>query len=209
MRRLLIVGAGGHGKVVAEAAESMRVWKEISFLDDQYPEMGKVLNYSVIGMIKDASKFLSEYDSTVVAIGNSDIRLDLIENLSSLGYLLPLITHSTAWVSPSASLAAGCVVLANAVVNAEASIGMGCVINTSAVIEHDCHLGNGIHACPNSSLGGGVNVGDHAWIGIGCSVIHCVSIGERVIMGAGSVVTNDIGENDITVAGVPAKRVSK
>lgn len=209
MNRLLIVGAGGHGKVVAEAAESMDFWDEISFLDDKYPVMKGVLSYSIIGKVADAYDFLSEFNSVFVAVGNANVRMSLMKNLYKLGFLLPSLTHSEAWVSPSATLGAGSVVLAKAVVNADAFLGEGCIVNTSAVVEHDCYLDEAVHVCPNSALGGGVKVGEYSWLGLGCVVIQCLHIGERVVVGAGAVVIHSIEENGITVVGIPAQKVVK
>jgi len=208
MSRLLIVGAGGHGKVVAEAAVSTGNWDEIAFLDAKYPAIKKVLIYPVIGNVDNAVNFLPDFDSTVVAIGNSDIRMNIINDLHESGFLLPTIIHSTACISPSATLDAGSVVFAHAVINADARLGRGCIVNTSAIIEHDCCLEDGVHICPNASVGGGVEVGECSWIGIGSSVVHYIKIGDRVIIGAGAAVTENV-EAGLTVVGVPAKRIVK
>lgn len=206
MSKLLIVGAGGHGKVVAEAAVSMERWESIVFFDDRYRELDGSLPWPVIGSFDTATKDNMEYTDIVVAIGDGRKRLELLDRYIGQGFKAPVVIQAGAWISPTAKLGAGSVVLAQAAINAAAHIGRGCIINTGATVDHDCNIGDGVHICPGIHLGGGVNIGRLSWIGIGTSVIHNTTIGEKVIIGGGSVVIGDLKANH-TYTGVPAKLI--
>lgn len=208
MNGLLVVGAGGHGKVVADTAYSIGRWDKIAFLDDRYASIGNVLNGPVLGPLNQAASFLSEYAELVVAIGDNYLRVNLLRKFEDIGFRLPTLVHPTAFVSRAASLKPGTVVLSQAAVNAGAKVGFGCIINTAATVDHDCVLGTGVHVCPGAHLGGEVSVGDYSWLGIGSTIIHKISIGEKVIIGAGTVVIKQI-ENNVTVFGVPGRVVKK
>ena len=208
MNNLLIVGAGGHGKVVSDAAFSMGCWDNIAFLDAKYPDLKEVIGYSVIGSVDQAVEFLKKYPSVVVAVGDNNIRMNLMDDLVGKGFSIPVIIHRSAWVSPSASLGEGSVVFANAVINASAQLGRGTVVNTSSIIEHDCCLGDGVHICPGVCMGGGVTIGNRSFIGVGSSIIHSVDLGVGVTVGAGAVVAGNI-QSGFTVVGVPAKQIVK
>ena len=208
MSKLLIIGAGGHGKVVAEAAMSMKRWEAVVFLDDRYRELDGSLPWPVIGSLEPVAKNYTEYTDIVVAVGDGRKRLELLDRYIAQGFNAPLLIQAGAWISPSARLGAGSVVLAQAAVNASAQIGRGCIINTGASVDHDCVLGDGVHVCPGVHLGGEVTVGRLSWVGIGASVIQQVRIGEGVTIGAGAAVVSDVHDMH-TVAGVPAKVISR
>jgi sugar O-acyltransferase (sialic acid O-acetyltransferase NeuD family) len=204
MSGLLIVGAGGHGKVVADAARLMKRWDRLAFLDDRYPSISSVFGCPVLGTIPQAPEFIEDYPDLAVAIGDNETRINLISMLNKAGFVLPSIIHPSAVVSESVRLGAGSVVFAQAAVNVDATIGMGAIINTGATVDHDCVLGKGVHLSPGVHLAGGVNIGDFSWIGIGATVIQGITVGERVTVGAGAVVHQDV-DNNVRVAGVPAK----
>lgn len=207
MKKLLIVGSGGHGKVLAETAADTNLWDDIAFLDDRYPDCASVLKWKVIGRIDDAHKFLDVFPSLVVGIGNNQLRVNLLKKFQQAGFAIPSIIHPRAFVSSSAILEEGVVVFAQVAINSQALIGLGGIINTGATVDHDCVLAKGVHVCPGSHLAGEVTVGEYSWIGIGASIIQCLEIGSNVMIGAGSVVVNNI-PNDVTVVGVPG-RVTK
>lgn len=208
MKGLLIAGAGGHGKVVAEAAEAMGLWERIAFVDDRHAEIPEVLGLPVLGSLDDAPRLLAEYGDAVVAIGQASLRLQVMERLAAQGFGLPAIIHAAACVSPSARLGAGTVVFAMAAINAGAVIGRGGIINTGATVDHDCDLGEGAHVCPGAHLAGDVTLGDHVWVGIGANIVHGLGIGAGSIVGAGAAVVSDV-ESGVTVAGVPARVIRR
>jgi len=207
MNQLLILGAGGHGKVMAEAAGANGAWQRIALLDDRHEMLNGTLRWPVIGRVAEASRFVAEYSDAMVAVGDSATRLSWLDMLVDQGFRIPVLTHPAAWVSASAVLGAGCVVMANATLQSDCELGRGCIVNTGSTVDHDCQLADGVHVCPGVNLGGGVQVGKGSWLGIGSSVIHGIRIGEHVTVGAGAVVIDDIADG-LTVAGVPAKTVS-
>jgi sugar O-acyltransferase (sialic acid O-acetyltransferase NeuD family) len=203
MKSLVIIGAGGHGLVVAEAAAAMATWQTIYFLDKQYSEPTVVNNIQVLS--HEQFQMLSlENTEIVVAIGDNSRRYELTKLYLDQGYTCPVIIHPTACTSPSASIGAGTVILANAVINAKAILGIACIVNTAAVIEHQCVLGVAVHISPQACLAGNVSVGSKSWIGAGAIVINNKHLANDVIVGAGAVVVNDISSKQCVV-GVPAK----
>ena len=204
-KELAILGASGHGKVVADIAEQLGY--KVSFYDDAYPNKTHIVHWPIYGTFKDLIA-LNNTNTTlrndvVVAIGNNEIRQKKIFLQQKNSFNLITLVHPTAVISPYASIAPGTVVFASAVVNAFAEVGVGCIINTSAVVEHDCSIDDFSHICPNAALAGGVSVGAKSWVGIGCQVKQLITIGDNCIIGAGSTVINNIPNNTIAY-GSPA-----
>lgn len=204
MKRLAIVGASGHGKVVADVAMS-RGYSDILFFDDQWPKIKMVGSFSIVGNVQSLEKLWAEFDHTIVAIGKAEIR----ENIQSkLENIAPAMIHSSAIVGSDVSIGCGTVVMPGAIINSGTQIGKGCIINSGAVIEHDCVVGDFVHVAPKAALAGGVSVGESSWIGIGASIIQQIKIEKQVVIGAGSVVIEDVAEKTVVV-GVPAKPLIK
>ena len=203
--KLAVLGASGHGKVVADTAECCG-WRTVEFFDDAWPGVQANAAWSVVGDTAALMGRLADFDGVVVAIGNNRIRHTKLLELRAAGACLITLVHPAAIVSRYAVIGEGTVIFAGAVVNAEARINLGCILNTGCSIDHDCLLGDAVHISPGARLAGAVQVGDLSWIGIGASVRQLVHIGERVMVGAGSAVVSDI-PSDVTVAGVPAKRM--
>lgn len=209
MSRLLILGAGGHAKVVAETAIATGQYSEVSFLDDRFsgPDaLSSVLGFTVLGPLALALEpaHCEQFASAAVALGNATARLNWIGQLAAAGYALPVLIHPTACVSPSALLASGSVVFSQAAVQALASIGVGSILNTGCSVDHDVQLADGVHICPGAFLAGEVQVGARTWIGIGACVIQQVRIGSDVTVGAGAAVVRDLPDG-VTAVGVPAR----
>lgn len=203
MTGLLIIGGGGHGKVVADAALEQGDWQQLVFLDDLYPSLEMVLDWPVVGRIADAGIYRDDFEDAVIAVGDNQLRLKLLGMVRDLGFGLPVIRHPSAVISRSADIGAGTVVFAQSAVNASARLGEGCIVNTGATIDHDCVLADAVHISPGVHLGGGVRVGTRSWIGIGACVRQLSVIGEQVMVGAGAAVVGNIPDS-VTVTGVPA-----
>jgi sugar O-acyltransferase (sialic acid O-acetyltransferase NeuD family) len=202
LNRLAIVGASGHGKVVADIARASG-WDPIDFFDDRWPQITENGEWPIIGDSDKLLQDLAEYDGVIVAIGNCDTRWEKQELFRSAGGCLISLVHPMSCISPSASIGDGGVVMAGAVINADASIGDGCIVNTGAIVEHDCRIGDAVHIAPGAILSGGVSVAAGGWIGVGAVVRQGVSIGEGVTVGAGAVVLKSVA-NGLTVVGCPA-----
>lgn len=203
--RLAILGASGHGRVVADAA-GLGGWQEVVFFDDGWPDVAQNGPWQVAGSSADLLAQASGFDGVIVAIGNNCVRRERQQELSVAGLNVVSVVHPSAVISSYAKIGAGSVVFANAVINACASLGAGCIVNTGAVVEHDCLVGDFSHLSPNAVLAGGVSVGQQVWVGAGASVKQSVTIGDEVTVGMGSVVLRDIPAGQ-TVVGVPARPV--
>lgn len=201
--RLAILGASGHGKVIADAAE-LSGWDEVVLFDDVWPELAQNGPWPVVGDTAALLKDMSEFDGAVVAIGNNYVRQAKQRELVALGAHLVCVIHPSAVVSEYAFVGAGSVVFANAVINACGEVGEGCIVNTGAVVEHDCVLGDFSHVSPNAVLAGGVKVGALAWIGACASVRQLIEVGGGAVIGMGAVVTKDVLPG-VTAVGNPAK----
>lgn len=202
-----IVGASGHGKVVAETALASN-WADVEFYDRAWPGKQQVGRWTIAG--DDAALWaeLVRKDGVIVAIGDNRTRLGLLTRLGQSGASLVSIVHPTACISTSARLGQGTVVMAGSIVNADVVVGMGGILNTGCSVDHDCILGDAVHISPGAHLAGDVHVGDCSWIGIGASVRQGVRIGAGVTVGAGAAVVSDVADG-LTVVGVPARPISQ
>ena len=203
MKRLAVLGASGHGKVVADIAECCG-WDDIVFFDDAWPTVTTNGIWPVIGDSESLIKQLTEFNGVFIAIGNNKIRAAKTEELLAQSASLITLVHPSAVISQYAVLGAGSVVMPNVTVNAFAHIGDGVILNTGCSIDHDCTVGNFAHISPGARLAGGVTVGVQSWLGIGCSVIQLVSVGSHAVVGAGAVVTCELPDN-VKAVGVPAR----
>ncbi|MBB3182486.1 sugar O-acyltransferase (sialic acid O-acetyltransferase NeuD family) [Halomonas fontilapidosi] len=204
-RRLAILGASGHGKVLADIA-LLNGWEEVWFYDDAYPACSVVEHWPVVGTSETLLAHVDCFAGVIVAIGDNRVRNDHLASLHEHGVNLVTLIHSRAIVSPFATLAPGCVVCAGAVLNPFAFVGPGCIINTAATVDHDCRLFNCVHVSPGANISGEVTIGRFTWVGVGASVRQRISVGENVIIGAGAAVISDVPD-DVTVVGVPARPV--
>lgn len=206
--KLAIIGASGHGKVVADAAECCG-WSDIAFYDDAWPNLNNIpdIPWPVSGNSADLFKHLSQYQGVVVAIGSNQVRYRLLQRLLEENAPIVSIVHPDAVVSRYASIAAGTVVFAGVVINAGANIGFGGILNTGCSVDHDCILEQGVHISPGARLSGGVRVGQLSWIGVGACVRQLIVIGQEVTVGAGAVVVSNVPDN-VTMVGNPARLMS-
>ena len=198
---LLVFGAGGHGRVVAEAAADQ--YSDIAFVDDDTDLSGSG-NWPVLGLVSDVLSGKLPCSKAAVAIGDNAKRLGLIDRLIASDIEVASIVHRSAVLSASAIVGAGSVLLAHAVVSSGAQLGRGCIVNTGATIDHDCELADGVHVSPGAHLAGNVTVGSCAWIGLGAVVREGTVIGSGAVVGAGAAVVTDIADGS-RVVGVPAK----
>lgn len=202
-RKLLIVGAGGHARVVIDVARAAG-FDPVAALDPS----SKVATCNGVGVIGDddmaQSLFKDGLRHCAIAIGDNRLRAKLGERLAAIGYELPVLIHPSAILSPSVQVGDGSVIMPLAVVNASASIGRLAIVNTAAVIEHDCRIGDAAHIAPGTRLGGTVTVGMGTLIGIGSVVRPEAQIGDFATIGAGSTVIGDIDAHQIAM-GSPAK----
>lgn len=196
MERLIIVGASGHGKVIADMA-LRNGYTDIVFLDDN-PDIRECAGFPVIGRTADITKLDGD---KIVAIGNPVVR----ERIQSTIQTVTLV-HPDAAISRRVTLGEGTVVMAGAVVNSDAVIGKGCIINTGASVDHDCKLANFVHISVGAHVAGTCRIGQRTWIGVGATVSNNITVCGDCMIGAGSVVVRDIVEPG-TYVGCPAKKI--
>ncbi len=197
-KKLVIIGASGHGKVVADIAKKTG-YHEIVFLDDN-ENIHECGGYPVVGRSHEVETINAD---VIVGIGNASIRKKIQKSIPERK--MATLIHPSAVVAEDVIIGVGTVIMAGTVINPGARIGKGCIINTCASIDHDCNVGDYVHTAVGSHLCGTVSVGDETWIGAGATVSNNISICSKCMIGAGAVVIKDAKESGIYI-GVPAKR---
>jgi sugar O-acyltransferase (sialic acid O-acetyltransferase NeuD family) len=199
---ILVLGAGGHGRVVAEVAQACGHVVE-GFVDDGLPTGTLVLGRPVVG----TTAWLLQQGPRSIALGLGDNRRreQLQAQLEAAGHAVGTFIHPTAWISPTAELGAGTVAMARVVVNAEARVGRGVILNTGCIVEHECVVGHFAHLSPAATLGGRARIGERTHVGLGASVIHLGEVGVDCVVGAGAAVIKGRIADGLTVVGVPAR----
>ncbi|MFF2459539.1 acetyltransferase [Peribacillus simplex] len=202
--KLLIIGASGHGKVVADIALKMNKWQSLAFLDDN-ENIKSSMGIEVIGKSTGVFNHIQDYD-IFVGIGNNSTRGKIQKKLEAEGASIPSLIHPSAVIGEQVELASGTVVMAGVVINCCTTIGKGCIINTGATIDHDNTIEDFVHISPGAHLAGTVKVGHGTWLGIGSVVSNNIGITSGCNVGAGAVVVKDITESG-TYVGVPARNI--
>ena len=199
MNRLIIIGASGHGKVVADIAR-LSSYEDIVFLDND-KNIKSCIGYNVLGpdsMVKQLN------GDVFIAVGSAKIRKRLMNRYHDRHF--PVLIHPDAVIAPDVELGEGTVIMAGTVINPGTKIGSGCIVNTSSSIDHDCNIGDFCHVSVGVHLAGEVTVGSNTWIGIGSTISNNINICPDVTIGAGAVVIRDIVISG-TYIGVPAKMI--
>lgn len=204
-KKIVIIGAGGHGKVIADIIEKSGD-EIVGFLDDN-KELGTTVinNYKIIGDLNNRfTMAVTKKDvEFIIAIGDNRKREE-ISHSPNLKFYTAI--HPSAQIGLDVEIQEGTVIMANACINSSAKIGKHCIINTGAIIEHDNIIEDFVHISPNVALGGTVKIGKNTHIGIGSTIKNNITICENCKIGAGAVVVKDIKEEG-TYVGVPAKRI--
>lgn len=195
-KEVVIIGAGGHGRVVADIVKSSGDIV-LGFLDD-----GNVSGVTLLGKVEDCVKYKDKY--IFIAIGNNDVRCIIAEKYKGLNYYTAI--HPTAVVGSDAEICKGTCLMPYSVVNSGAIIGEHCIINTHATVEHDCRVDDFVHVSPGAVLCGTVSVGKKSHIGAGATVRNNLTVCENVTVGAGGAVVKNIDMAG-TYVGVPAKKI--
>ncbi|MCK8043299.1 acetyltransferase [Shewanella sp. 1CM18E] len=205
MKSIAILGASGHGKVLAEIA-LLCGYTSVYFFDDRYPGLDKLESWRVIGNTEDLVLRCKEFSAVCIGIGENKIRLAKQVLLEQADARIVSLVHPNAVVSQFARIEAGSVIMACAVVGSFSIIGKANIVNTGATVDHDCRLDDGVHISPGAKLAGSVEVGVCSWVGMGASVLQALKLGTNVIVGAGACVIHPV-ENNSTVIGSPARPI--
>lgn len=200
-KRLVVIGAGGHGKVVAELAAAAG-YDVLGFFDD-FVKSSPLEKHPLLGIVAELPEKADQGVLAVVAVGDNRRRRELVSEIS--GYVrYATVIHPSAVISESAQIGEGTVVMPHVAVNASVQIGRHAILNTSCLVDHDCVLGDFVHISPGAVLCGGVRVGVGTQVGAGVVIVPGCEIGNWSIVGAGCVVVSDIPEKVVTT-GVPAR----
>ncbi|AMV12440.1 acetyltransferase [Geobacillus thermoleovorans] len=193
MNRIIVIGEGGHSKVVQDIIAADGRYQIAAILDDKYQEMHE-WNGIVYGPISAVSPMIDRNPSTklIIAIGNNQVRAEIAKCIQVSDEMFATLIHPSAAISPSARIGEGTVVMPNCVVNAHAVIGKHVIINTGAIVEHDNRIGDYAHISPNATLTGNVVIGEGTHVGASATIIPGIKVGKWSIIGAGSTVIRDI-----------------
>lgn len=202
---LIIIGASGHGKVVADIAMKMNKWKNISFLDDNL-SLKTIMGIPVIGSSANVVEH-TKHSDFFVAIGNNSTRERIQEGLLAQGTSIVSLVHPSAIIGTDVNVGIGTAIMAGVVINSSSVVGKGCIINSNSGLDHDNNIGDYVHISPRTHLAGTVKVGKGSWLGIGSVVSNNINICSGCKIGAGAVVVKDITESG-TYVGVPVRRIS-
>jgi len=214
---IIILGAGGHARVLADALRPL----EVSGFTDSNPLKidSRLHNATVLGgddialaYAPDDIQLVNGIGSVGIGIGTKGMALDtlrrvgLFNRFRSAGYRFLNVIHPSAIMAPDVALGEGVQIMAGTVLQTGCNIGDNTIVNTRASIDHDCHIGAHVHIAPGAVLSGGVTVGDYVHIGAGATIVQGIHIGANCMIAAGAVVIRDIPAGK-TVIGVPAKEV--
>jgi UDP-perosamine 4-acetyltransferase len=205
---VILIGAGGHGRVVLDILRAGEIHRPVGFLDADPTLTGqKVGGLPVLGTLNYLPKLKAQkIKGIIISIGDNHPRKQYFKKISDLGFDLVNAIHPKSHISPTAKLGRNVVVAAGAVISTDAKIGDSVIVNTSAVVDHECRIGNTVHICPSATLAGRVTVGDETFIGMGSNILQCLKIGSKAVIGAGAVILTDIPDG-ATVVGVPGRVV--
>lgn len=193
---LLLVGAGGHCKVILDLLLKLQGYEIAGIIDLKKRIGDKVFGVPVVGTDSDLPKFFKKGVTrcfiSVGSVGDAWVRVKLYNFVKKIGFILPNLISPETCISSQIILGEGNYIAPGVIINAGARIGNNCILNTGTIIEHDCQIGNFVHLSPGSILSGGVFVGNYSHIGTGSMVIQNLEIGASTVIGAGSVVTKNI-----------------
>jgi len=207
-KKLILIGGGGHCKVVISQLRKMNNFEIVGIIDKDKPIGTKILDIEIIGRDEDLVNFYErgiQYALITIGSTKDNLKRQILFNMAkSFGFKFPIIISPEAIVDKNVDIDEGTVIMPGSVINVGSIIGKNCIINSGSIIEHDCKIGDHCHIAPGVHISGGVEIDDLSFVGIGSIIIQGIKIGKNVTIGAGSVVIRDIPENTIVV-GNPAK----
>lgn len=194
MEKIVIIGGGGHAKVIISLLHKLNQYDVIGYTDTA--DRGSIFGVKYLGDDAQLEGFKNEEPNclAVLGVGSIDVshkRLFLKERLNEYGFSLATVVSPYAVVNEGVKIGAGTVVLDGAIIQAGTHIGECAIINTASVVDHDCRLGNFVHIASGATVCGGVKIGDHSFIGAGSTIIQYKTIGENCLIGAGTTVIDD------------------
>ncbi len=208
MKKLVLIGGGGHCKSVLDTALRSGEYSEIVITDSRIAAGTEIFGHRVVGTDEILPNLVEQgYEYAFITVGSitdSSLRTKLASRAKALGFIFPIIVDPSAVISDYAHIGDGTFIGKNAMVNADAIVGEHCIINTGCIIEHECQVGDFTHISIGTVLCGNVSVGKGCFIGAGVTVIQGLIIGKNTVVGAGAVVSKELPAN-CTAVGIPAK----
>ncbi|ONI46070.1 hypothetical protein AN641_00275 [Candidatus Epulonipiscioides gigas] len=207
MNDIVIIGAGGHAKVIKDIINDNNYYNILGVIDANLKK-GELWQSNIYCLGNDldlCNIYKSGIENIVIGIGNNlALRTKIYKNIKKIGFNLPIIAHKSAFISKTSIIDEGTVIMPLAIINSYAKIGKYAIINSGAIVEHDCNIEDNVHIAPGACILGGVKVGNNTHIGAKAVIIQSLEIGANTVVGAGAVVTKNILNNK-KVMGVPAK----
>jgi len=208
MNKIVIIGGGGHAKVLIDIFNMSGQYEIMGILDTQRETGLSILNIPVLGnddLLEGLyKKGIKNACIAIGSINDNSKRKMLYKRVKQIGFSIPFLTHPQAIISRNARISEGVQVMAGVVIHAESLIEENTIINTGSIVEHDCYISRHVHICPGVVISGGCKINEGAFIGAGSTIIQGIKIGKNVTVGAGSVVIRDVADGS-KVMGVPAK----
>ncbi|MGD7043444.1 acetyltransferase [Jeotgalibacillus proteolyticus] len=205
-KNLIIIGCGGHSKVIVDIIEHMPQFRILGLIDDHPVRPSHFQGYPVLGDTASIKTIKEPVFGGIIGIGDNWSRKRVADEIKKSNPNFPFVTiiHPTAYVSPRCHIGAGTAIMAGAIINSDVSIGEHCIVNTLGSVAHDCVIGDYSSIGPGAHLGGNVVIGDNSAISLGARILHGRTIGDHTVVGAGATVTKDFGDLSV-VYGAPAK----
>ncbi|XOK61325.1 acetyltransferase [Paenibacillus elgii] len=208
MEKIIVVGSGGHAKVVIDIIEKTGKYKILGLIDSYRFPKETVCGYEILGNESVLLQLKGEIYGGVVAIGDNWIRNKVVDKIKSIvpWFKFVSLVHPSAVLGNSVMIGDGTIVMAGSVINSNVIIGEHSIINTKSSVDHDCFIGDYCTIAPGVTLGGNIKMGSYSVVSLGANIIHSIHIGEHTIIGAGSTVVRNIGSYAVAY-GTPAKRI--
>ena len=209
MDKIVVVGGGGHAKVLISVLKRVGGYEIVGYTDEV--NRNRVLGIEYLGNDSILDILHRSVTNAAIGVGNvvvSPVRESIVNRIKAASFLFPTIISPNAIINEDVILGEGCVVFDGALVNCGTRIGSFAIVNSQATIEHDCLIGHHVHVAPGATICGGVTIGDNTLVGAGATILQHISIGRDILIGAGSVVIEDILSSG-TYAGIPARRVDR
>ena len=212
MENILILGAGGHAKVIVDIVELQSKYNLVGIIDQNLAEKEPLLGYLLLGKEEDLAKLIKEHTirGIIIAIGDNFIRSKaaarLKENYPELSF--PSTIHPKTVIARDVKIEEGAVIMAGVSVNPGSTLGNFCILNTNAILDHDSSMGDFSSLAPGVTVGGDCKIGSYSAIGIGATLLHGIQVGEHSVIGAASLVNKAIPSYTVAY-GLPAKEIRK
>jgi len=208
MEKIVLLGGGGHAKVIIDLINACGSYEIIGIMDAQLASGVSVSGVTVLGndsvLPELYGKGLRNACIAVGSVKDNSKRKALYEKVKNAGFLVPALIHPSAVISGKSQIREGAQIMAGVIVQTDSTIGENTIVNTGAIVEHDCIVRSHVHICPGAVISGGCTIGEISFIGAGATVLQGIKIGSNAVVGAGAVVVKDVADNQ-TVKGIAAQ----